>query len=285
MVRAQTRAVTNDHCFDSLSGGLQPIVHATPTFVAKMGIGVQKVDNLPYRILRYPRDAGRTRMRSRIWPLPSPRAKRRFYRMKVLGRLSLAVLASAAFLSPPSSHAAVVSISQEKANECGRGFVFCNGRQAYSLSEIESGAIQIPVFPILPSEVVIVNDTGHTVNTLQFSFTTIQLFSFDVQCLIQPSLKSDLKTCNVTKTSSGLSRNLFSTVSADFTFEAGNKKGIEDGEYFDITTIGFLPGGYLCGGSGDGGSGGGGGGGTGGGGTGGGGTGGGGTGNPGPPQQ
>ena len=55
--------------------------------------------------------------------------------MKYLGRLSLAVLASAAFLSPPSSRAAVVSISHEKLNECGRGFVFCNGQQAYSLSD------------------------------------------------------------------------------------------------------------------------------------------------------
>ena len=177
--------------------------------------------------------------------------------MKVLGRLSLAVLASVAFFSPPSSRAAVVSISHERVNECGRGFVFCNGRQAYSLSEIESGAIQIPVFPILPSEVVIVNDTGHTVNTLQLSFTTIQLFSFDVQCLIQTTMKPYLSTCNVAKTSSGFSRNLFSSVSADFTFNAGKKEGIQDGEYFDITTIGFLPGGYLCGGqgSGDGGGG------------------------------
>jgi hypothetical protein len=196
--------------------------------------------------------------------------------MKVLGRLSLAVLASAAFLSPPSSHAAAVSISHERVNECGRGFVFCNGRQAYSLTEIENGTIQVPVFPILPSEVVIVNDTGHTVDTLQFSFTTLQLFAFDVQCLIQPSMRSELSTCNVTKTSSGFSHNLFGTVSADFTFDARNKKGIQDGEYFDITTIGFLPGGYLCGGGGDGGSGGGGGGGTGGGGGGG---------TTGPPQQ
>ncbi len=200
--------------------------------------------------------------------------------MKFLYRLSLAVLASAAFLSPPSSRAAVVSISHEKVNECGRGFVFCNGRQAYSLSEIESGAIQIPVFPILPSEVVIVNDTGHTVNTLQFTFTTLQLFAFDVQCLIQQNMKPYLSSCNVVKTSSGLSRNLFGEVSADFTFNAGSKAGIPDGSYFDVTTIGFLPGGYLCGGHdpGDGGGGGG----TGGGG---GGTGGGGGGTTGPPQQ
>src|ERR1700751_865791 len=149
--------------------------------------------------------------------------------MKYLGRLSLAVLASAAFLSPPSSRAAVVSISHEKLNECGRGFVFCNGQQAYSLSEIESGAIQIPVVPILPSEVVIVNDTGHTVNTLQFSFTTIQLFSFDVQCIIQGNMKPYLSTCDVTKSSSSLSRNLFGTVSANFTFDAGKKEGIHNG--------------------------------------------------------
>ncbi len=211
--------------------------------------------------------------------------------MKFLCRLSLVVLASVAFLSPPSSRAASVAISHEKAHECGRGFVFCNGRQAYSLSEIESGAIQIPVFPILPSEVVIVNDTGHSVSTLQFSFTTIQLFSFDVQCLIEQNMKQYLGGCTVAKSTSGFTRNLFSTVTADFTFDAGRKGGIPDGEYFDITTIGFLPGGYLCGGhdpgnggGGDGGGGSGGGGGTGGGGSGGGG-GGGGTGPTGPPQQ
>ena len=192
--------------------------------------------------------------------------------MKVLCRLSLAILASAAFLSPPSSHAASVSISHERFNECGRGFVFCNGRQAYSLSEIESGAIQIPIFPILPSEVVIVNDTGHDVDTFELSFSTLQLFSFDVQCIIQSSMRPYLNSCSVEKSRSGFSRGLFSSVSADFTFKAGPKEGIPNGEYFDITTIGFLPGGYLCG-SGDGG------------GNGGGGGGGGGGGNPGPPQQ
>jgi hypothetical protein len=140
-------------------------------------------------------------------------------------------------------------------NECGRGFYFCNGRQAYSLTEIESGAIQIPVFPILPGRVVIVNDTGRTVDTLQLSFTTIQLFSFDVQCVIEQNMKQYLGSCNVAKTYSGLSRNLFSTVTAEFTFDAGQKGGIPDGEYFDITTVGFLPGGYLCGGNGDGGGG------------------------------
>src|SRR6201996_9049391 len=191
-------------------------------------------------------------MRSRIGAIAQPpRAIRRFYRMKVLGRLSLAVLASVAFFSPPSSRAAVVSISHEKVNECGRGFVFCNGRQAYSLSEIESGAIQIPVFPILPSEVVIVNDTGHTVNTLQFSLSTIQLFSFDVQCLIQSSAKQYFNSCNVADNSQGFTGGfpgLFNQVTADFTFKAGNEAGIPDGAYFDLVTIGFLPGGMLCGG-------------------------------------
>lgn len=168
--------------------------------------------------------------------------------MKFLCRLSLVVLASAAFLSPPSSRAAAISISQQKVSECGHGFIFCNGRQAYSLTEIENGTLQIPIFPILPSEVVIVNDTGHTVNRLQFSFSTIQLFSFEIECIIDPSMRQDLSSCNIAKSTSGLSHNLFSSVSADFTFNANNKKGIADGEYFDITTVGFLPGGYLCGG-------------------------------------
>jgi hypothetical protein len=163
--------------------------------------------------------------------------------------------AASALLAPTPAHAAIVSISHDKLNQCGRGFVFCNGRQAYSLSEIESGALQIPVFPILPSEVVIVNDTGHAVTSLQFTLTTLALFSFDIQCQIQSSAKLYFNSCNATKESSGFSRNLFSTVSADFTFTATNSGGIPDGAYFDITTIGFLPGGYLCGGGGDDGSG------------------------------
>lgn len=177
--------------------------------------------------------------------------------MGLFSRLSLAILASAAFLSPISSRAAVISISHDKLNECGRGFVFCNGLQAYSLSEIESGAVQIPVFPILPSEVVVVNDTGHTVSTLQLSLSTIQLFSFDIGCLIEANAKQFFGSCNITKSSSVLRRDLFGEVTADFTFDAGKKGGIPDGEYFDIRTVGFLPGGLLCGGDpGNGGSGG-----------------------------
>jgi hypothetical protein len=171
--------------------------------------------------------------------------------MRFFGPLSLAIVASAAFLSATPSRAAVVSISHDKLNECGRGFIFCNGRHAYSLSEIESGAIQIPVFPILPSEVVIVNDTGHTVSTLEFSLSTIQLFSFDVQCLIQSSAEQYFNSCKVGDSSSGFNGGfpgLFNQVSANFTFNAGDEGGIPDGAYFDITTVGFLPGGMLCGG-------------------------------------
>ncbi|HEY4008807.1 MAG TPA: hypothetical protein VGM11_01555 [Acidobacteriaceae bacterium] len=170
--------------------------------------------------------------------------------MTLFGRLSLSVLASAAFVAPTSSNAAIVSVSQQKLNECGRGFVFCNGRQAYSLSEIESGALQIPVFPLLPSEVVIVNDTGATVTDLQFTLTTLQILSFDMQCLIAPSARSLLAGCTVAKISSGFNSDPFHPVAAQFTYSADHKKGIANGDYFDLTTVGFLPGGYICGGSG-----------------------------------
>ena len=123
--------------------------------------------------------------------------------MRFFGPFSLAIVASAAFLSATPSRAAIVAITHDKLDQCGRGLYICNGTQAYSLSEIESGAIQIPVFPILPSEVVIVNDTGHTVNTLQLSYSTIQLFSFNIQCLIESDAKDYFSSCNVADNSQG----------------------------------------------------------------------------------
>jgi hypothetical protein len=194
--------------------------------------------------------------------------------MMLFRRFSLVFLASAAaaLLAPAPAHSAMVSISHDKFGQCGRGFVFCNGRQAYSLTEIENGTLQIPVFPILPSEVVIVNDTGHTVTNLQFTLKTLVLFSFAIECQIEPSAKHFFNSCDVAKQNNGFSHDLFSTLDAQFTFTAKNDGGIPDGAYFDITTAGFLPGGYLCGGSGSGS-------------TGSGGTGSGGTGNEGPPQQ
>jgi hypothetical protein len=186
-----------------------------------------------------------------------------------------ATAASALFAPTPAHAAAIVAITHEKFDHCGRGFVFCNARQAYSLTEIENGTVQLPIFPILPSEFVIVNDTGHTVTSMEFTLTTLELFSFKMQCLIESSAKQYFDSCKVATQNSGFSRNLFSTLTAQFTFTAKNSEGIPDGDYFDVKTIGFLPGGYLSGG---GESGGGGTGGTGGGGGGGGG-------NDGPPQQ
>lgn len=169
--------------------------------------------------------------------------------MRFYVRLAALALVLTAFVTPPKSHAAFVSISAQKLNQCGRGFVFCNGRQAYSLSEIESGALQIPIFPILPSEVVIVNDTGATVTDLQFTLTTLQLLDFDVQCQIAPSAMSLLGKCTAANLSSGFSPNPFSPVSVQFDYTANNKSGIPNGAYFDLTTVGFFSGSYLCGGS------------------------------------
>lgn len=180
----------------------------------------------------------------------------KFFRQVLL--VLFATAASALFAPTPAKAAAIVAITHEKFDHCGRGFVFCNGHQAFSLTEIENGTVQIPIFPILPSEVVIVNDTGHTVTSLQFTLTTLELFSFDMKCLIEGDAHDYFDSCKVTKESSGLSRDLFSTLSAQFTFTAKHTDGIPDGEYFDLKTIGFLPGGYLVGGGtgGDGGNGG-----------------------------
>lgn len=179
--------------------------------------------------------------------------------MKIFRLLSLVFFTSAAsaFLAPTPAHAAaIVAITHEKFDHCGRGFVFCNGHQAYSLTEIENGTLQIPIFPLLPSEVVIVNDTGHAVTNLQLTLSTLEFFSFDMKCLIEGGAQDYFDSCNIAKTSNGFSRDPFGMVSAQITFNAKHTDGIPNGEYFDIKTIGFLPGGYLCGGgSGSGGSG------------------------------
>jgi hypothetical protein len=168
--------------------------------------------------------------------------------MKVFGRLALTVLASAAFLHSTPCRAASVSISQSKVQQCGFLFVFCNNQQAYSLSELESGAVQIPIFPILPSEVVIVNDTGRTVNSLELTLNTIQIFSFNAQCRIAPSARSLFNECNVASGPDGPWFDPFSPVTANFTFLANGDEGIPDGAYFDVTTAGFLCGGFITGG-------------------------------------
>ncbi len=146
--------------------------------------------------------------------------------MRLFGRLSLIVLACAAFLSPPNPAPPSVSISHDKLNECGRGFVFCNDHQAYSLSEIESGALQIPIFPLLPSEVVIVNDTGKTVTDLQFTLMTFEFLSFDMRvpdCAERQIASQGLRgreNCGPDSRA-----NPFTPVAAQFTYSADNKKG------------------------------------------------------------
>lgn len=165
--------------------------------------------------------------------------------MRLYAGFSVLVLAVAALLTPAKSSAQFVSIAAPQLDQCGRGFIFCNGRQAYSLSEIENGSLKIPIFPILPSEVVIVNDTGAPLTSLQFSLTTLQLLDSFVQCQIASSAKSLLSSCSGTNATSGFSANPFSLVSVDFDYTAGNKTGIPNGAYFDITTVGFISGSYL----------------------------------------
>lgn len=169
--------------------------------------------------------------------------------MRLCARLSVLVLILAALMTPSKSSAQIVSLSAPKLEQCEHGFVFCNGRQAYSLSEIESGALQLPIFPFLPSEVVIVNDTGAPVMELHFTLTTYQSLDSFVQCRIAPSARSLLKTCTGTTLNSGFSSNPFNLVSVQFDYEADHKKGIPEGAYFDISTVGFAPGTYIGGGS------------------------------------
>src|SRR6202012_1442271 len=60
-----------------------------------------------------------------------------------LGLLAFVEVVSAAPLC--SSHAAIISISDPKLSQCGHGGVVCNGTLAFSLTELEMGAVQLPI--------------------------------------------------------------------------------------------------------------------------------------------
>lgn len=166
--------------------------------------------------------------------------------MRLYARLSVLILGVAALLIAPKSSAQIVSISPGTPNQCGRGLVICSGQQAYSLSEIESGALQIPIFPILPSEIVVVNDTGAPITQLEFTATTLQILGSFAQCQIDSTMKSYLSKCTTSVVSSGSSNNPFASVTVQFSFTAGTEGGIPNGAYFDMTTLGFIPGSYLA---------------------------------------
>ena len=169
--------------------------------------------------------------------------------------LTLSIISSAAFL-PASVHAAVVSISHDRLAECGRGNVVCDGVQAFSLSALESGLVQLPVTSNKAQDFVIVNDTGAPVHMLQFSYFGRLSSNTDLTCHLASDAKQMFHSCTVVGSAdagdaSSTLRGLIDPP-AEFTYVSDTSQaGIPPGGYFDISVSGFSHGGsdrgYLTG--------------------------------------
>jgi len=142
------------------------------------------------------------------------------------------------------AHGQIVSISGQKANQCGHGGVVCNGSQPFSLTELESGAIQLPVGGSQTPEFVIVNDTGRPLTVLQFSYFGELAPNAGMTCQINGPAQQDFGSCTViaTDTAGAGTNNLTGPVNTpvEFTFVSSSQQaGIPDGVTFDIKTAGF----------------------------------------------
>jgi hypothetical protein len=166
--------------------------------------------------------------------------------MHLFSRLSLiTTVVSAAVLLPATVQAASVAVSHERFHECGLGHVLCDGHHAYSLTEFLNGTVQLPVDGRFGErEFVLVNDTGHAVRLLQFSYFGELTWFTDVDCHIEGDAWWFLHSCTV----SGQGANgdgtwwLHARITppVEFTYTAGSwQPGIPDGAYFDLRAVGF----------------------------------------------
>jgi len=161
-------------------------------------------------------------------------------------RRAIALLAAVVVAPALSSiaHGQIVSIAGEKANQCGHGGVVCNGHQPFSLTELESGAIRLPVGASQTPEFVIVNDTGRPVTMLQFSYFGALAANAGMTCQINGPAQQVFGSCTVTAqdTAGSGSNNLTGPVNTpvEFTFVSSSEQyGIANGVTFDIKTAGF----------------------------------------------
>ena len=157
--------------------------------------------------------------------------------------LAVSIMSAAVFL-PAAVHAAVVSITHDRLAQCGHGNVVCEGVQAFSLSALESGLVQLPITSNQAQDFVIVNDTGAPVRFLQLMFFGQLSSNTDLTCLLNADAKQILRACMVMGNSS--SGEVTSTLRgpidppAEFTFVSDSgQSGIPEGGYFDISVSGF----------------------------------------------
>ena len=158
------------------------------------------------------------------------------------GLLAFVAAASAAPLC--SANAAIISISQQKLSQCGQGGVVCNGTNAFSLTELEMGFVQLPVQNSQTPEFVIVNDTGASVTNLQLLFVGQLASNSDMTCQINGAGQQMFHSCLVMGNgaagdgTTNLIGPIDPPVQLNF-ISAANQQGVAPGELFDIKTSGF----------------------------------------------
>ena len=158
------------------------------------------------------------------------------------GLFAFVAVASAAPLC--SANAAIISISDQKLSQCGHGGVVCNGTNAFSLTELEMGVVQLPIQNSQTPEFVIVNDTGAPVTNLQLLFVGQLAFNSNMNCQINGGGQQMLHSCIVIGNgaagdgTSNLRGPIDPPVQLNF-IAAANQQGIASGELFDIKTSGF----------------------------------------------
>ena len=159
-----------------------------------------------------------------------------------LGLLAFVAAVSAAPLC--SSHAAIISISDPKLSQCGHGGVVCNGTNAFSLTELEMGTVQLPIQNSQTPEFVIVNDTGAPVINLQLLFVGQLASNSSMNCQINGGGQQMFHSCVVIGSGAAgdgtatLTGPIDPPVQLNF-ISAANQQGIAPGELFDIKTAGF----------------------------------------------
>lgn len=143
----------------------------------------------------------------------------------------------------PICRADIISITPSTLNQCGQGGIVCNGTQAFSLTALENGSIQLGISNSQTPAFVIVNDTGSTVTNLSFSYYGSLATNANLNCQINGGAQAWFNSCTVT--GNGASGSGTTTLNgpimppAQFNFLAGTDTGIINGADFNITTASF----------------------------------------------
>jgi hypothetical protein len=144
----------------------------------------------------------------------------------------------------PRMHAATVAISNERFSQCWFFGIVCDGQNAFSLTQLENGTVQLPVNDNNNHEFVIVNDTGQRIRTLQLYFIGDLSSSTSLNCQLQGTALLFFQSCLMSESGSS-SRPAWElrgpiTAPVEFTFSASPWQwGITPGAYFDVVVTDF----------------------------------------------